>query len=191
MVHRKKLLRRSSVKYRTFEGPVWSYYLEKMKSAKNCLKIVANMVKIGKFLVRIIFIPWDAFIICKINKKPGQMYQKCHITCSVAVLFGRSRILPVISGLNCRLLWSSFGWFTKRNFSEGPALSIGPFQKVQREVIYPLCSEKNWNWRILDLVLVWKLTWWWWEGVCGHSGPVSGYALVHKCVLSTLLTSKF
>ena len=50
--------------------------------------------------------------------------------------FGRSRILPVIQGLNSRSLWSSFGWSTKRNFSEGPALSIGPFQKVQREVIY-------------------------------------------------------
>ena len=38
--------------------------------------------------------------------------------------------------LNSHSLWSSLGWFTKRNFSEGPALSIGPFQKVQREVIY-------------------------------------------------------
>ena len=48
--------------------------------------------------------------------------------------FGRSRILPIIKSLNCRSLWSSFGWPTKRNFSEGPAFSIGPFQKVQREV---------------------------------------------------------
>ena len=50
--------------------------------------------------------------------------------------FGRSRISPIIKGLNSRSLWSSFGWSTKRNFSEGPALSIGHFQKVQREVSY-------------------------------------------------------
>ena len=33
-------------------------------------------------------------------------------------------------------MWSSFGWPIKRNFSEGPALGIAPFQKIQREVIY-------------------------------------------------------
>ena len=37
-------------------------------------------------------------------------------------------------GLNSRSLWSSFGWSTKRNFSEGSVLNIGPFQKVQHEV---------------------------------------------------------
>ena len=47
--------------------------------------------------------------------------------------FSNSRILPIIYGLNSRTLWSSFGWSTKRNFSEGPAFSFGPFQKVQRE----------------------------------------------------------
>ena len=35
-----------------------------------------------------------------------------------------------------RSLCSSFGWSTIRNFLESPALSIRPFQKVQREVIY-------------------------------------------------------
>ena len=31
-----------------------------------------------------------------------------------------------------------------RNFSEGPPLSIGPFQKVEREVIYfPCVFTKN------------------------------------------------
>ena len=29
-----------------------------------------------------------------------------------------------------------FEWSTMRKFSGGPTLSIGPFQKVQREVIY-------------------------------------------------------
>ena len=53
-------------------------------------------LKIVKFLVRIIFIPWDAFIICKMSEKPGQLYQKCLIAYSVAVIFGRSRILPLI-----------------------------------------------------------------------------------------------
>ena len=46
--------------------------------------------------------------------------------------------------LNFRSLWFSFRWFTMRNFSEGPPLSIGPFQKVQREVIYlPYRVRKN------------------------------------------------
>ena len=48
--------------------------------------------------------------------------------------FGRPTISPIFKGLNSRSLLSSFGWPTKRNYSEGPALSIGPFQKVQREV---------------------------------------------------------
>ena len=33
-------------------------------------------------------------------------------------------------------MWSFFRWSAMRNFSEGPALSIAPFQKVQREVMY-------------------------------------------------------
>ena len=41
--------------------------------------------------------------------------------------FGRSRISPIIYGLNPRSLWSSFRMSAKINFSEG---------KVQREVIY-------------------------------------------------------
>ena len=40
-------------------------------------------------------------------------------------LFGRSRISSIIKGLNSRSLWSSFGWSTKRNFSEGLALRRG------------------------------------------------------------------
>ena len=60
--------------------------------SKNC----TNTVKIGKFLVRIIFILSDAFIICKINEKPGQMYQKSFITYLAAVRFGRSGISPII-----------------------------------------------------------------------------------------------
>ena len=50
--------------------------------------------------------------------------------------FVRSWVSPIIKGFNSRSLRPSFGWSTKRNFSEGAALSIGPFQKVQREVIY-------------------------------------------------------
>ena len=58
--------------------------------------------------------------------------------------FGRSRILPIIEGLNSRSLLSSFRWSTKRNFSEGSTLSVGPFQKVQREMIYfPYVVRKN------------------------------------------------
>ena len=48
---------------------------------------------------------------------------------------GRSRI-----SFNLRfklsLLWFSFRWSTKRNFSEGQVLSVGPSEKVQRELIY-------------------------------------------------------
>ena len=78
------------------EGPAWSDYLEKMKSHHKMSKNCTNTVKIGKFLVRIIFILWDAFIICKINEKPGQMYQKSFITYLAAVRFGRSGISPII-----------------------------------------------------------------------------------------------
>ena len=46
------------------------------------------------------------------------------------------RILPIIDRLNSYSLWSSFGWFAMRRFSEGPALSIKPFQKLQPEVSY-------------------------------------------------------
>ena len=54
-----------------------------------------------------------------------------------------SRIPPINKRLNSRYLWSSFGWSTMRKFSEGPALSIGPFQNVQREVIYFYVVRKN------------------------------------------------
>ena len=49
--------------------------------------------------------------------------------------FRWSRILPIIKRLNSRSLWSSFGWSTMIKFSEGPALSIRSFQKVQLEVV--------------------------------------------------------
>ena len=58
--------------------------------------------------------------------------------------FSRSRISPIVLGLISLSLWSSFQCSTKRNFSEGPPLSIGPFQKVQRETIYfPYVVRKN------------------------------------------------
>ena len=58
--------------------------------------------------------------------------------------FSGSRISPIILGLISRSLWSSFGWFIKRNFVKDPSLSIGPFQKVQREVIrFPYAVRKN------------------------------------------------
>ena len=57
---------------------------------------------------------------------------------------GWSRISPIIWRLNSRSLWFSFGCSTKRNFSEGPTLRIGPFGKVQCEVIYfPYVARKN------------------------------------------------
>ena len=60
--------------------------------------------------------------------------------------FSRSTIPYIISRLNSRSLWSSFGWTTTRNFSEGPALSIGPIQKVQRKMMYfPYVARKNKN----------------------------------------------
>ena len=55
-----------------------------------------------------------------------------------------SRIPPIIKRLNSRSLQSSFGWSTIRNSSEGPAISIPLFQKVQREVIhFPYVVRKN------------------------------------------------
>ena len=45
--------------------------------------------------------------------------------------FGRSRIQPVIS-----FFVVLFRMVHKKKFSEGPAFSIGPFQQVQRELIY-------------------------------------------------------
>ena len=59
-------------------------------------------------------------------------------------LFGRSRVSPIIEGLNSRSLWFSFGWSTKKNFSKSPALSIRPFQKIHLEVIhFPYVFRKN------------------------------------------------
>ena len=55
-----------------------------------------------------------------------------------------SRIPPIIKCLNSCSLWSSFGWHTTANFSEGPALSIGPFYKVQRVVVnFPYVIRKK------------------------------------------------
>ena len=52
-------------------------------------------------------------------------------------LFSSFRFPPIIQRLNSR-------WSTIRIFSEGPTLSIGPFQEVQREVIYfPYIVRKN------------------------------------------------
>ena len=65
------------------------------KNEKSCSKIVVYTVKIVRFLVRIIFIPWDGFIICKINEKTGQIYQKSLNAYSVVVFFGRSGILLI------------------------------------------------------------------------------------------------
>ena len=110
------------------------------------------------------------------------MYQKCLFTYSVAVFFGRSRISPVMYSLNFHSLWSFFGWSTKRNFSEGPTLSIGPFQKVQREVIYPLCSEKNWNWRFWTSF---------WIGNWRGGGRGGGVATLAPWVATPLYTNVF
>ena len=55
-----------------------------------------------------------------------------------------STIAYIIYRLKSRYLWSSFGWSTMKKFSEVPALSIGSFQKVQREVTYfPFVVRKN------------------------------------------------
>ena len=62
------------------------------------------------------------------------------------VISSRPRIQPIIKRLDSRSQWPFFGWSTMRKFSEGPALSIGPFQKVQiDEVIYFSVAEKNEN----------------------------------------------
>ena len=47
----------------------------------------------------------------------------------------RSRIRLINYCLKSCSSWSSIGWSTMRKFSEGPALSIRLFQKVQREMI--------------------------------------------------------
>ena len=58
--------------------------------------------------------------------------------------FNRSRIPLIIQCLNSCSLQSSLGGSTKRNFSVGPALSIGPFQKIQRELInFPNVVRRN------------------------------------------------
>ena len=58
--------------------------------------------------------------------------------------FGRSRIPPLIEGLNSGSSLSSFRLSTKGNFSEGAALNIETFEKVKREVIYfPYIYRKN------------------------------------------------
>ena len=68
---------------------------KKWKTAINCPKFVAYMVNNVKFLVHIIFMPWDDFIIYKMNEKPGQMYQKFLMTYLVELFCGRSRISPM------------------------------------------------------------------------------------------------
>ena len=58
----------------------------------------------------------------------------------------RFRIPHIIYRLKPRSLWSSFGWSTMKKFSEVPALSIGPFQNVQREVRRNMSeSSKNFS----------------------------------------------
>ena len=113
------------------EGLVWSDYLEKWKAAINCPTIVANTSKIGKFLVRIIFIPWDTFIICKVNKKPGQMYQKCVITYSAAVFFQgftiNLRFNPICSGV--------FFFWSCLPRGEGAAHSAPPCVNPDRKML--------------------------------------------------------
>ena len=49
-------------------------YVRKNENLPYIVQIVAYTVKIVKFLIHIIFIPWDASIICKMNEKSGQMY---------------------------------------------------------------------------------------------------------------------
>ena len=57
--------------------------------------------------------------------------------------FSWYKIPPIMKRLNSCSLWSSFRWSTIRKFSEGPALSIGPFQRVQLELIYFYVVRKN------------------------------------------------
>ena len=47
-----------------------------------------------------------------------------------------SRIPPIIKRLISCSWWVFFGWSTMRKFSEGPALSNRPFQKIRLEIIY-------------------------------------------------------
>ena len=53
--------------------------------------------------------------------------------------------IPLINyRLNFRTLWCSFGWFTMAKVSEGPVLSIRPFQRVQHEgTCLPFVVRKN------------------------------------------------
>ena len=61
-------------------------------------------------------------------------------------LFQQVQDPAYIRRLNSCSFRSYFGWSTIRNFSQGPVLSIGPFQKVQHEVIYfPCVVIKNGN----------------------------------------------
>ena len=54
------------------------------------------------------------------------------------------RILHIIYSLKSGSFWFSFEWCTMKKFSEVPPLSIGPFEEVQREVIYfPFAIRKN------------------------------------------------
>ena len=79
------------------EVSYFPYVVRKKKKSRHELSKNRSMrVKIVKYLVRIIFIPLDAFIICKMNEKPGKMYQKCLITYSVAVFCGSFRISPIL-----------------------------------------------------------------------------------------------
>ena len=58
--------------------------------------------------------------------------------------FRRSKIPAVIWRFYALSLWFFSRWSEIRNFSEGPALSIKPFQKVQRAVIhFPYLVTKN------------------------------------------------
>ena len=58
-------------------------------------------------------------------------------------IFSWSTIPLIIKRLNSRSLWPSFGWSRMRKFSEDPALSIGPSQKVLLELIYFYVVRKN------------------------------------------------
>ena len=57
--------------------------------------------------------------------------------------FSRSSVLLIIWDFNSPSLWSTSRWFRMRKFSEGPALTIGPFQKIQREVIYFIYAARK------------------------------------------------
>ena len=57
--------------------------------------------------------------------------------------FFRRFVQGFVYNLTSRSFWSSFRWFTMRKFSEGSALSIGPFQKILLEMMYfPYVVEK-------------------------------------------------